>query len=191
MLHYSGKVTCLDGGITNQTIDFISGLDTFIVLENEIKKDKRHFIFWDEKKKFDELIEQDLIEGKNIVIVSMSSEVAKEYNEMYKNKYKTVFHYSKSDDTLKTQLKDVTTLWKVHQLIIFSPAIESGVNYNIKHIDNMYVILSSHSTSVSGLLQMMNRVRQLNNDNINVFLNKLRYSENSIFWKFEEIENHV
>jgi hypothetical protein len=60
-------------------------------------------------------------------------------------------HSSKSDDTLKTKLQNVNALWVQYDVVIVTPTVESGVDFNVPHFHKMFAILSSGSTSQRGL----------------------------------------
>ena len=191
IIYNSKKLLVLDGDFGNRSYEYISFFGESIILENECQKNKKNFIYTNNRNKFDDTIENDLKEGKNVVICSMSSKLATYYYDKFKDIYKCVLHCSKSDDILKKELKNVNSFWKQFQLIIYSPSIEAGIDFNIEHIDKIYVILSNKSTSQRGLLQMIGRIRQLKNPNILVYLNGLPYRKNISFYKFDEIKNYM
>ena len=151
--------------------------DNIRIIHNKIKKDRKKFIFVKNYKKFDNSIDENLKNGKKIVIVSMTSGMALKYYEKYKSKYKTILHYSKSNDADKELLKNVEANWLDYDLVIYSPSIQSGVSFNIEHFDKLYIILSSNSCSPRDLMQMTNRVRQFKNNEVEVYLNKLPFRE--------------
>ncbi len=188
----SNKLICLDGDLSNRTYDFIKGFGNNIIVKNLIKKDIKHFVFRKNKNKFDKLISKDLKKGLNLCIVSMSSKVAESIYTEYKDKYKCCIHTGNSDDTLLEKLKDVNNYWKDFQLIIYSPSIESGVDYNFdNHIDKIYGILSSKSTSQRAFMQMLSRCRKVKNKEINILLNNLPFYENSCYYTFTETRDYV
>ena len=121
----------------------------------------------------------------------MSSKLASHYNKLFKDKYNTILHCSDSDDSLKHKLKDVKNLWNKYQLLIYSPSIESGVNFDKNHFNKIYIVLSINSTSQRGLLQMMARVRQLKENDVLVYLNNIPYSNKISFYKYDEIKNYL
>jgi hypothetical protein len=103
----------------------------------------------------------------------MSSERALRLKEKFSD-HKVLLHYSKSDDALKTQLKNVNDLWTEYEMVIIMPTVEAGVDFNVKeHFDKLYVVLSLGSISQRGLLQMCNRVRNLRSKEVKVLLNGL------------------
>ena len=187
----SKKLLMLDGDFSNRSYTYCDYFGKSIILENECKKDKKHMIYTNHRKYFEQQIENDLKVGLKIIICSMSSKLASHYNKLYKDTYKTILHCSDSDDALKENLKDVKNFWKLFQLLIYSPSIESGVNFDIDHFDKIYVVLSTKSTSQRGLLQMMGRVRKLKDYDILVYLNNIPYSDKISFYKYDEIKKYV
>lgn len=196
-IHNSNKVLALDGDFSNRSFEFINEIKCYnvkepkcTILENEIQKNKRHFIFTNNREDYDKEIDDDLKNGKNIIIVSMSSSIADYYYKLYSGKYKTVLHTSKVDDKFKKELKDVNNFWVKYQLVIYSPSIESGVNFDKEHFDKIYIVLSANSTSQRGLLQMTSRCRKLKNSNIMIYLNGLPYHKTGCFFKYDEVKEY-
>lgn len=187
----SKKLLMLDGDFDNRSFTFCDYFGKSIILENQCKKDTKHFIYTNHRKYFEKQIENDLKSGLNIIICSMSSKLATYYNKLFKDKYKTILHCSDSDDILKNNLKDVKNFWDKYQLLIYSPSVESGVNFDKEHYDKIYIVLSTNSTSQRGLLQMMARVRKLKDSNIFVYLNNIQYSDITSFYKYDEIKNYL
>ncbi len=201
IIYNSKRVLALDGDFSNRSFEFInnigdykneiSKMSKYIILENEIKKNQRHFKFTYSRSEFDTKISDDLKSGKNIMIVSMSATIADYYHNLYQEKYKSTIHTSKTDDMLKDKLKDVNNMWIQYQLIISSPSIEAGVNFDREHIDRIYVVLSSDSTSARGLMQMLFRARKVKDSNIMVYLNSLPFCTEASFYKYEDVKEYV
>jgi hypothetical protein len=187
----SNKILALDGDYHNRSYDFISGFGPNIVLENTIKKDKSHYIFTNNLPNFEKELEQDLVNGKNIVLISMSSTLGEKYENKLKDRFKCKLHCSKSNDEDKKFLVDVEKYWNNFQIVIYSPFIEAGIDFNIPHFYKKYVILSSNSCSQRALCQMIGRVRQTENNVIKVFLNGLPFKEKANFYTYEEIKQYV
>lgn len=191
IIHNSNKVLALDGDFHNRSYEYIKDIGSSIILENEIQKNKKHYKFTYNKTFYDKQIDDDLKNGKNIIIVSMSSSIADGYKQMYGEKYKTVLHTSKTNDKLKEKIKNVNSFWILYQLIIYSPQLESGVSFDREHIDRIYVVLSSKSTSSRGLLQMIGRCRKVRDDNILVYLNSVPYKTKANFYAYNEVKEYV
>jgi hypothetical protein len=189
ILKRSKKILALDGDFGNQSYDYlktINGDEHFTVLQNNYIPAVKTWNFTNDKSKFDELIDNDLRNGKKIYISTMSSEMGSRYEALYLNKYRVCLHTSTTDDSLKAELKDVNNFWVNFDLVIASPTIEAGVDFNVEHFDRMYVVLSSGSTSPRGLNQMTARVRNLKDLTVHCYLNSLPYSEKASLYRFDE-----
>ena len=191
LVYNSNKVLALDGDFHNRSYHFLKHFEEPIILENKVKKNKMNFIFSNNCADFESKIDTDLSNGKNICVVSMSSKLAVYYDDKYSTKYKTVLHCARCDDKYKEELKDVKNFWKQFQLVVYSPSIESGVNFDAEHFHKIYVILSSKSTSPRGLMQMIARVRKLEDRNIMVYLNNMPFREKGNFYTYDEVKQYV
>jgi hypothetical protein len=180
----------LDGDISKRSLTYVSNIGDYYMIENNKAKSTKHFIFHDNKNNFDNLLTKDIKENKKIVIVSMSSEIAHTYYELYKNKYSVCLHTSKTDDELFDKLKDVNSYWSQFNIVIYSPTIESGVDFNLEYFDSMYCILCSNSTSQRGFMQMSNRIRKLKNNNVNIFLNGLKHNDKVYEYSYSEVNTY-
>jgi len=144
-----------------------------------------------DRNDFETKIDTNLKNGENAGIVCMSSELANYYSNKYSVKYKTVLLCSKSDDKYKEKLKNVNEFWVLYQLLIYSPTVEAGVNFDIEHFNKIYVVLSAKSTSPRGLLQMCSRVRKIKDTNIMVYLNNIPFKEKSNFYTYDELKEYI
>lgn len=188
----SKKVIALDGDVSERTRIFIKEVtnNKVIMIKNTIRKNPKKFIFHRDEEKFELMIKEDLEVDKNICIVSMSSAIAERYYQQNKDKYRSILYTANTSDSQKRLLCDVTSIWSNHQLVIYSPSIESGVDYNIEHFDKIYIVMASGSTSQRGLFQMMNRIRKLRISEVNVYLNNIPANETSIkrHYQFNEVK---
>lgn len=191
LIYNSKFVIALDSDFSNRSYDFLSYFGECLVLKNTCREDDRNFIFMENQNDFNSKINCDLENEKNVCIVSMSSTIAMGFYEKYKNEYESVLHCAKSDDILKKELKNVNEFWKKYQLVVYSPTIEGGVDFNIEHFDNVYIVLSTHSCSPRGLSQMSSRVRTVKDKNIHVFLNGIPFNTKTSFYKHEEVKDYV
>lgn len=190
IVHNSKKCIMLDGDISNRALTFIKDIGSFIFVENIFPKSPKHFIFTNNESKFDKEIDDDLKNGKKIVIVGMSSEVCLRYYVTYKEKYKACVYTSESDDDQFKTLINVNDYWAQFDLVIYSPTIESGVDFNKKYFDKMYCVLSNKSTSQRGLLQMCARIRDLKNNNIMIYLNHIPFYEYAYHYTYSEVKQY-
>ena len=171
------KVILLDGDISNRSKTFISHLEnsnTKYIVNNK-QKLQYNFQYVGQHEFFNSQIDDCLKNGKNIAIVSMDASMAISYYDKYKNKYNSVLYTGNTDDKEKKRLAVVNEVWSDKRLIVYSPAIEAGVDFNINHVNKIFVILSSSSslkycsTSQRGLMQMIARIRQFDDKNILVY----------------------
>lgn len=191
ILYNSKKILALDGDFHNRAYQYVNSFGKSIVLHNTIIKDIKKFIFTNNRILFENKVFNDLKNGLNVALICMSSTLAMYYyNELHKT-YKAILHCAKNDDELKKLLKKINKLWILYQLVIYSPSIEAGVNFNVKHFHKIYVILSPNSTSQRGLLQMCSRIRTVEDNNIMVYLNNLPYKEQANLYTFDEVKEYV
>ena len=185
------KVIALDGDFGNRSYEFLKHINNdadFKVIKNEYVPVRKHWSFTNSKAGFDEKIENDLAVGYKVFIVDMSSSNALDYYKNLKDKYKVLLHYSKADDSEKEKLRKVNEYWIQYDCVIITPTVEAGVDFDVKHFDKQYIILSTGSTSQRGLNQMTSRVRQFTDNNVDVYLNGLPYKELVTLQSKEEVD---
>jgi hypothetical protein len=190
-IYNAKKVLALDGDFFNRSYNFLETFGKVKVLKNTIKKDKRNYIFTNNRSDMENTIEKDLKENKNLVVVSMSATIVTYLYTIYKDKYKCILHTRHSDDKEKKKLQNVEEYWTQAQLVLYSPSVEAGVNFDVPHFHKIFMILSSKSTSPRGLLQMGSRVRKIEDNNIMVYLNNLPYKEKCNFYSHDEMKAYV
>ena len=115
---------------------------------------------------FDRQLFNDLSSGLKVCIISMSAAALDPYEQHIKNGgYAYVKHTSKTDDKLKDKLENVNEFWPGFQIVMYSPTIESGVDFNVEHFDRIYAIVTDgpHTCSQRSFLQMLGRIRKIKN----------------------------
>jgi Origin of replication binding protein len=180
VIQRSNKLLLLDADMGVRTKLLLDHFNNYTLVYNNYMPAKRTFIVTNERDYFMENIKADLLAKKNICICSMSAkELKKMVPEFEEMGIKYVLHTSMSDDKLKNQLINVNEFWIQFQCIMYSPTIESGVDFNVKHIDKMYCILKNGKRTCSqrSLLQMTGRIRQIEDLQILCFYNMLTESE--------------
>jgi hypothetical protein len=188
----SNKVISLDGDLNNRSYQFLQTLGDGIYLENICKINDKTLHLTEKELNFQKDILNQLDNNNKIVICSMSSADASKYDTMLNDKYpkKKIYLYTgKSDDCLKKHhLSNVSEHWSQADVIIYSPTIEAGVNFDVPgHFNKIYGILSCQSTSQRAFFQMLSRVRKVSNNQITI-LNNITYSDNKDFWTFDEVK---
>jgi hypothetical protein len=193
ILKKSSKIVALDGDFGNRSYDYFKTLNNnedFVVVRNKCVPYVKTWKFTNDEKAFSQKIVSAVEAGKKIFICSMSSEQAMRYEDMMLTecKCKVLLHSSKSDDGLKEKLQDVNALWVKYDVVIITPTVEAGVDFNVEHFDQMFTILSSKSTSQRGLLQMTARVRRLKNLDNEVYLNHIPFSTSASLYTYDEVD---
>ena len=188
----SKKVIALDGDLHNRSYHFLNQFGKSINLENTATvTDKTIEIIKDDKTFFIDMQNQ-LNDNKKIAIVSMTSTDATNYYNMIKNNFakKKVYLYTgKSDDNVKSEhLSNVTKYWKEADVVIYSPTIEAGVNFDVDgHFYKIYGILSCLSTSQRAFYQMLSRIRKVEDKNILILNETMIDRETANYWTFLEV----
>ena len=190
LLFKSNKILCLDGDLSDRSLDFINNIKiNYKLYRNLYKPNKKNFIFTSNMEKFNDNIELDLENKKKIVIVCMTKTESEKYNSLYKDKYKVIVHNSIEKN--KDILLNVNENWGQCDLLIYSPSVESGVDFNIPdYFYKCYALLSNQSTSYRAFNQMLNRVRFYEDNNILCYFNKeiMEFSTIISPYRFNEVK---
>ena len=163
VIKHSNKLLVLDADIGVRTNLFINNFPKSIIVNNNYSVIQKTFVIMNSAENFDKKMFKDIDDGKNVCIVSMSANALEHITDkLIKKKIKYMMHTSKTDDKLKNELEDVNSFWVKYQVVLYSPTIESGVDFSVKHFDKIYCILKSGQMTCSqrGFLQMVGRIRQ-------------------------------
>lgn len=147
-----------------------------IMINNAFQHEPKKFILRNDYRKFRNTIVADIKAGLNVAIASMSSEKAAklaDYLHQRVKNLKLVLHSNATDDELKQQLQNVNEFWSQFQVVIYSPTIDCGVDFNTQHFHKMYAIIvnGEHTCSQRTFLQMTGRIRQLQHRDIICYYN--------------------
>jgi len=198
VIQNSRKIITLDGDMGNRAYKFIASFGRFINVVNDIKINPKKFIIDEDEKHFLNEIQKDLISNKKIVIVSMSSNKCDTLEEKiileYGKKKKVLVYTGSSGDDTKEDFKKVLEKWSKCDVLIYSPTVESGVNFDMKYFDKMYGIINDRSTTPRAFFQMLARVRKFESNDV-LILDKVFNTDivnpNRIFFKFEEVKESI
>jgi len=190
LIQRATKVLALDGDLCDRSYDFLSEIcehEGYKFYTNDFKPNKKHFLFTHNPNKLYKAIEQDLKDGKKICIVSMTKTDTERFYQTYKDKYKCCLHNSVERN--KDILKKANEEWAKCDLLIYSPSVESGVDFNIQsYFWKCYAILNENSTTDRALNQMLNRVRYYENSEILCLMSKnMSYNINELLYRFDEL----
>lgn len=131
--------------------------------------DVRTFVFSNDDPAWNESIADDLADGLNVVVVTLSAERAMAVHRagcLAVGEDLCLLHTSKTGDELKRRLTDVDALWSAKRLVVYSPTIAAGVDFSAEHFDRMYLYVCAMSALPATALQMTGRVRRLRNTEV-------------------------
>ena len=115
------------------------------------------------------MISNHLNDNKKIVIVCQSQKFAVNItnllNEEFQDKLIKCYVGNGSDIELM-KLKNVNDEWLPLDVLIYSPTIEGGVNFNLPHFDKKYGQICTDSSSPRGFNQSLKRIRQFTDNKV-------------------------
>lgn len=194
IINLSTQTYFLDGDISNREISYLQQYYDYTDKPVfNVNRGAKYYIdvVYDEKG-YLECITEDLKKNKKVCLVSTSSNFTEQVYDMFNKKYKVLIVNASTDGSIKKQLDDVETLFMKYDLVIYSPTISVGVDFNKKYFDKIYGYVCGGSVCPREYFQMLFRVRIVNNTNILVLCNK------SLSWKmwseiqpFHEIKENL
>jgi len=194
IINNSCKLICLDGDTSERAYNYIKNFGASINIENEYKKNIKTFNVIDSSKEFDKYLLSSLANDEKIAIVSQSRGKAEEYYQLIKNyddNLKVLLYTSLTDDKDKLKLKDVNDIWSNCDVLIYSPTVEAGVNFDRVHFHKIFGVFSNNSTSPRSFLQMLARIRKTSDNEI-IINNSVGFKLNDCeLYKFSEVKHNA
>lgn len=192
----SNKLITLDGDLSFRGFNYIKCFGSSINIINPVKKNLRKFHLIDNENAFHISITSALDDKKKIVIVSQTSNMCDSLFVFIKQKYKDIkmaVYTGSTNDKDKTELSNVLKNWVELDVLIYSPTIESGVNFDIPHFDKIFGVVSSGCNSQRAFCQMLSRVRKITDNNIVILATRLNYVElkKSNIYTFDEVQTSL
>jgi len=192
----SNKLIGLDGDLSFRGFNYIKSFGDSINIINPVKKNKRHFTIIDSENDFYSQINNSLNFNKKIVIVSQTStQCYTVFNYIIKQHptLKIGIYTGDSSDSTKNDLDKVLENWVKLDVLIYSPTIEAGVNFDIKHFDRIFGIVSSGCNSQRAFCQMLSRVRKIEDSSITIYASQLDYHplKESNIYTFHEVKESL
>lgn len=184
------KVICMDGDLSNRSFNYFRRFDQNIrIYENTHITRQYNFIIGYDEISYVNSIRNDLENGLNVAVVSMSADFCEKINKIFSNDYATFIIVGKSDDSLKKQLKNSESLLKTKRLFIYSPCITVGVDINFKHFNKIYGFVCNKSVTARDFMQMLARIRDPSSSNIYLLMDKaISRSQIANYYEYEEIK---
>lgn len=163
IINASKKLVVLDADIGPRTRLFIDQFKSNLLVNTTLKL-SRLFKVYNDHIRFTRSITRSVTSGKKIVIVSMSAKAIDKLGvKLDKIGIKYIKYTANTDDKQKKELTKVNEVWTRYQVVMYSPTIESGVDFTALHFDRVYgIIIGGKGTcSIRSFLQMMGRARNV------------------------------
>ncbi|GAQ86434.1 hypothetical protein KFL_002890010 [Klebsormidium nitens] len=129
----------------------------------------------DEKKWLDRIV-ADLAAGKNVVVVSMSAKVLDRIRDQVMSRHSLgladtdiLIHKALSGGETTALLRNVAENWKV-RLLMYSPTVEAGVNFDVSWFHTKFLYMCKKSTTARAAWQATLRVRKTESALVHCFV---------------------
>lgn len=166
----------MDADFSNRSYEFLSKIicKPKIIINDYVSVKKKFLFTHNYDVRCHQLIE-DIKNKKNIAIICLSKSTVDDiYNKIKDIKNIKIIRYtSMTDDEQKIALNNVNEEWIKYNVVMYSPTIEAGVDFNVVHFNKIYCFLSSGSCSPRSFLQMVGRIRTITDDRIRCCYDKL------------------
>jgi hypothetical protein len=171
LMRRARRVICMDGHLGQRTFDFLMlhKIACAPVLINKHAPERPlefEFLEGPEGRKiWENGIFEALGAARNVFVVSMSSDKARDLGATVADRGlvedgQILIVTRHSDGEVKRGLQDVNAQW-TKRLVIISPTVEAGVDFNQPWFHHMFLYICAKSTHPRGLDQMKGRVRKL------------------------------
>jgi hypothetical protein len=168
----SKRVLAMDAFLGAETRAFFKSLQLNTrVVRNTWRPQARTMVFTNDQQEWVGNIVQALAAGKNVAVASMSSNMLHSLKKhlvaelVLLTEEEVLLYDSAADDALKKRVQFVNSDWVTKRLVMWSPCIEAGVNFDWQHFHSMFLHLCNSTTPLR-LMQMSGRIRQLENSTV-------------------------
>eukprot|EP00798_Chlamydomonas_sp_ICE-L_P023504 gene23504-biopygen8368 len=157
------------GSVTKEFLKQAGLRNLLVVNDYRSTENARTFAISKDEVTWSAQIRDDIIAGRNVVVVSLSQERAMQVHKAALDTFDDpkdaarlcLLHTSKTADAVKAKLIDVDALWSSKRIVVYTPTISAGIDFSTQHFDRMYLYLCPGSAAPMGALQMTGRVRHL------------------------------
>jgi hypothetical protein len=192
IINQSKQTYFLDGDISNREIKYLQNYFNYEskpLINKKVSRPLNMNLTYNDEKYF-KLVDEDLKNGKKICFVSMSSGFCETIKKMYGDKYNVLVYNEKTDGAVKKQLKDIETLFKSYDIVIYSPSITVGVSFDFDYFESIYGYICK-SCCARVFYQMLFRIRKFVNNSINILIDPLVVYKDEPFIPFQEVKENV
>eukprot|EP00798_Chlamydomonas_sp_ICE-L_P031957 gene31957-biopygen9484 len=157
------------GSVTKEFLKQAGLRNLLVVNDYRSTENARTFAISKDEVTWSAQIRDDIIAGRNVVVVSLSQERAMQVHKAALDTFDDpkdaarlcLLHTSKTADAVKAKLIDVDALWSSKRIVVYTPTISAGIDFSTQHFDRMYLYLCPGSAAPMGALQVTGRVRHL------------------------------
>ena len=183
------KIIGLDADLDLRTIEYIKEIDpNYKLIVNKYVNQDIRIIITQNKNYFIDRIKKDLVDKKNICIISLSTKLLYQIEEiLIELKIKFIIHTRDSDDKFKKELEKVNTFWNKYQVVMYSPSISVGIDHTELYFDSVYSIINPRTASPRVYKQMLGRIRNMKSDTILTLAQSLSISLDSKLYNYNEM----
>jgi len=86
------------------------------------------------------------------------------------NEEEILLYNSETDTKLEKQMYDVNSFWSKYKIVIVSPKVVFGVDFNKEHFDYIYGFYKCTTLNVREAFQQLHRIRNIKSKQINIFI---------------------
>jgi hypothetical protein len=186
----SKRVLAMDAFLGAETRAF------FKSLRNTWRPQPRTMVFTNDQQEWVANLVQALAAGQNVAVASMSSNMLHSLKKHLVAELaiiaedEALLHDSAADDALKKRVQFVNSDWVTWRLVMWSPCIEAGVNFDRQHFHSMFLYLCN-STTPQGMMQMSGRIRQLENSTVHCMCKGLSWHGAADEFTPADAVNHI
>lgn len=169
-----------------------------VLLNYKNNKEKYKYILFDLKEEIDNELKNDIKENNKLYIccdtLRMSKNIYNYVKELELIREEEILLYnSESDKKYEKEMYCVNNFWSKYKIVIVSPKVIFGVDFNIKYFDIIYCYYNCNTITVRECIQQIGRIRNLKKEEIKMYINnsiKKELDDNIINIKYD-IENNI
>lgn len=192
LIRNSKRIIALDANLGQASYTILSrlcGEHNMFFHHNYAKINRRNFYLTMKESHWLGKLKMNILEGKKVVITTNSlldAESLAQFVDQFEVNYK-VFSSKTTEQERKEVFSDIEKHWKL-DVLIYTPTVSAGVSFEIKHFDVIYGLFSNQSCDVNSCLQMLNRVRDIKDNEVNILF---KYMPSNLPETKEQIERNL